>query len=54
MNLGVKDMQTGFDTAIAQYVIDSGRSNYALTTLAQEYFRTNIQDEKDLCLKAVK
>lgn len=47
MNLGVRDFETAFDTAIAQYVIDSGRSNYALTTLAQEYFRTNIQDEKE-------
>ena len=47
MNLGIMEMETVFDTAIAQYVLDPGRSNYALTTLSQEYFRTNIQDEKE-------
>lgn len=47
MNSGVNHFETSFDTKIAQYVIDTGRSNYDLTTLAQEYFRLNIQDEEE-------
>jgi len=38
---------TEFDTAIAQYVLDSGRSNYELPALSNEYLHTSIQEEKD-------
>ncbi|MGI6737713.1 MAG: DNA polymerase I [Anaerovoracaceae bacterium] len=44
---GMTSFVTAFDTAIAQYVLDSGRSNYDLTTLAQEYFHRNIENEKE-------
>ena len=37
---------TGFDTEIAQYVLDSGKSNYELKTLMLEYFGENFEDEK--------
>ena len=34
---GVSKLLTGFDIAVAQYVIDSGRSNYKLEAMANEY-----------------
>ena len=48
MYYGLTECRTGFDTAIAQYVLDSGRSNYELKTLAYEYFHENIDGEKEL------
>ncbi len=48
MNYGLKACNTSFDTAIGQYVLDSGRSNYELKTLAYEYFHENIENEKEL------
>ena len=41
---GVKRFKTGFDIAVAQYVIDSGRSNYKLEALANEYIHYTPQD----------
>ena len=42
MRKGVTSLQTGFDTAIAQYVIDSGRSNYELEALSNEYLHESL------------
>ncbi len=39
--------QTGFDTAIAQYVLDATRKNYSLTALANEYLHYTVEEEKD-------
>lgn len=36
-----------FDTAVAQYVLDSGRSNYSLAALSNEYLHISIEDEKE-------
>lgn len=44
-NHGLLNCKTGFDTAIAQYVLDSARSNYSISTLSEEYFREPIQEE---------
>ena len=44
---GLKKCSTGFDTAIAQYVLDPGRSNYSMNAMSQEYFRETIEDEKE-------
>ena len=43
---GLKHCKTGFDTAIAQYVIDSSRSNYSISVLGEEYFRESISEEE--------
>ena len=48
MNHGLTEGNTSFDTAVGQYVLDSGRSNYELKTLAYEYFHENIDSEKEL------
>lgn len=48
MNYGLKKCTTYFDTAVGQYVLDSGRSNYDIKTLAYEYFHENIENEKEL------
>jgi len=38
-------LQTGFDTAIAQYVIDPSRSDYGLKSMLMEYFHEDMEDE---------
>lgn len=38
---------TSFDTMIAQYVLDSGRSNYSLTAIANEYLHFTVKDETE-------
>ena len=38
---------TEFDTAVAQYVLDSGRSNYSLSALSNEYLHESVEDEKE-------
>lgn len=48
MSLGAQKLDTSFDTAIAQYVLDSGRSNYDITALANEYLHISIESEKDI------
>lgn len=40
---GVTNFNTGFDTAIAQYVIDAGRSNYKLEALANEFLHESLE-----------
>ena len=44
---GLSGFITEFDTAIAQYVLDSGRSNYELPALSNEYLHASIEEEKD-------
>ncbi|MBC8568896.1 MULTISPECIES: DNA polymerase I [Lentihominibacter] len=44
---GVKNFDTGFDTMIAQYVLDSGRSNYSLAAISNEYLHITVKDEKN-------
>lgn len=47
MCCGMSDLHTFFDTAVAQYVLDSGRSNYSLSALSNEYLHITVEDEKD-------
>lgn len=47
MHYGLKTADSRFDTAVGQYVLDPGRSNYELKALAYEYFHESIQDEKE-------
>ncbi|MDO4485325.1 MAG: DNA polymerase I [Bacillota bacterium] len=47
MCCGLNDMDTAFDTAVAQYVLDSGRSNYSLSALSNEYLHMTVEDEKE-------
>lgn len=51
ISMGITDISTGFDTAIAQYVLDSGRSNYSLSALSNEYLHTTVDDEKSFSEK---
>ena len=44
---GIERMDTAFDTAVAQYVLDSARSNYNLAALSNEYLHETIEDEKE-------
>ncbi len=46
MYSGAKNFRTSFDTEITQYVLDSGRSNYSLSALTNEYLHTTVEDEK--------
>lgn len=48
MCVGSEPPEAGFDTAIAQYVLDSGRSNYSLTALSNEYLHLPIEEEADI------
>ena len=45
---GLSGFHTEFDTAIAQYVLDSGRSSYKLPALSNEYLHTSLEEEKDV------
>ncbi len=47
MYYGLETCSCAFDTAVGQYVIDSGRSNYDLKTLAYEYLHESLEEEKD-------
>ncbi|MGN0703796.1 MAG: DNA polymerase I [Lentihominibacter sp.] len=44
---GMSAFNTSFDTAVAQYVLDSGRSNYSLSALSNEYLHMTVEEEKD-------
>ena len=44
---GLTKFETAFDTEVAQYVLDSSRSNYNLAALATEYLHQNLKDEKE-------
>lgn len=44
---GLEECNTAFDTAIAQYVLDPSRSNYSMSAMSEEYFREQMQSEKD-------
>ncbi|MDO4546116.1 MAG: DNA polymerase I [Bacillota bacterium] len=44
---GLTEFDTSFDTAVAQYVLDSGRSNYSLAALSNEYLHVSVEEEKD-------
>lgn len=44
---GAESFDTAFDTAVAQYVLDSGRSNYSLAALSNEYLHVTVEDEAD-------
>lgn len=50
MSKGMSDFTTDFDTEITQYVIDSGRSNYSLSALSNEYLHMSIEEEKEFLL----
>ena len=42
MFYGLTSFETGFDTAIAAYVLDVSRNNYDLKTIALEQLHVNI------------
>lgn len=44
---GCDSLNTHFDTAIAQYVLDPARSSYSLAGLSNEYLHESIEEEKD-------
>ncbi|MCI8648186.1 MAG: DNA polymerase I [Firmicutes bacterium] len=44
---GLSHCSSDFDTAVGQYILDSGRSNYNLKSLAYEYFSQAMEDEKE-------
>ena len=46
--LGMTKFNTRYDTAVAQYLLDSSRSNYSLKVLAQEYCREDLIEGEDL------
>ena len=48
MNKGLEGFSTAFDTEIAQYVLDPGRSGYSLSGMSNEYLHTTVEDEKEL------
>lgn len=47
MRWGLEEGTSRFDTAVGQYVLESGRSDYKLKALAYEYFHYSLEDEKD-------
>ena len=47
MCLGAKRFDTAFDTQIAQYVLDPGRSDYSIAALTTEFLQETVEDEKD-------
>lgn len=44
---GLTRFDTAFDTEVAQYVLDSSRSNYNLAALSTEYLHQNLKEEKE-------
>lgn len=46
-NGDIKNINTVFDTAIAQYVLEPSKSNYMMNTLALEYFHTGFPTLKE-------
>lgn len=47
MHCGQTHFDTAFDTSIGKYVIDPGRRDYSITTLAEEYLGAAIETQKD-------
>ena len=47
MYRGIENFNTSFDTAVVQYILDSGRSNYSLSALSTEYLHLTVPDEKE-------
>lgn len=47
MRWGLEEGNSHFDTAVGQYVLESGRSDYKLKALAYEYFHYSLEEEKD-------
>jgi DNA polymerase I len=45
---GMTAFHTRYDTAIAQYLLDSSRSNYSLKVLGQEYCRMDLEESDNL------
>ncbi len=45
---GLTEFEAGFDTAVADYVLDPSKSNYTLKRLALEYLHTEIDDTNDV------
>ncbi|MEG0156520.1 MAG: DNA polymerase I, partial [Anaerovoracaceae bacterium] len=48
MHEGLEELDTAFDTAIGEYVLDAGRSSYDLGALFQEYFHREIEAEAEI------
>ncbi len=49
--LGIRQFQTKYDTAVAQYLLDSSRSNYSLKVLGQEYCRMDFIESEELPIR---
>ncbi|MEG0662674.1 MAG: 5'-3' exonuclease H3TH domain-containing protein [Anaerovoracaceae bacterium] len=48
MHEGLEELDTAFDTAIGEYVLDAGRSSYDIVALFQEYFHSEIEAEEEI------
>ncbi len=48
---GIKNIKVGFDTAICQYLLDSNRSNYDLSTIVASVFRENMQNIEEFAMQ---
>lgn len=47
MCAGADTDNVSYDTALAQYVLDSGRSNYSLSALSNEYLHMTVEEETE-------
>jgi len=50
---GMTAFHTMYDTAIAQYLLDSSRSNYSLKVLGQEYCREELDEGENLAARGL-
>lgn len=46
MSYGLSDFDTAYDTEVAEYVLNSGRSDYDISVLASEYLHMSLAQEK--------
>lgn len=46
MTYGLREFNTAYDTEVAEYVLNSGRSDYDIAVLASEYLHVTLKPEK--------
>ena len=47
MCLGASRFDVAFDTQVAQYVLDPGRSDYSMAAMSTEFLQATVEDEKE-------
>ena len=47
MCLGASRFDVAFDTQVAQYVLDPGRSDYSMSAMSTEFLQLTVEDEKE-------